>query len=278
MRGTGSGTVLALVLGGCAIAPDLPPDVALPIQEILQHTSCELQHAFRTLASDPIYARFKPGQWLVTISLTPKVDTDANASAGFTRKNPFVGNPIRFVTWSFSGPGLQADVKGERTGGVNFTFKSNELMKDKILLCPASPSTHALAQHLGVGEWLVRTASAINIASSADIDKPTYDTDITIKFNGNGSYIYTFPAGTDLAAFGGSYSLDEQLNISMAPIAPKQTLVVVSLPAGQDLKKDGTPPNQVLTSTVSVQSAQQRLDIIQLQQELRRLQTLQTSP
>lgn len=256
---------MATLLGGCSIIPDVPPDFALPVQEILQHTSCELQHAFRVLSSDPAYRRFKAGQWLVTIALTPKVDTDANASGGFTRKNPWIGNPDRFVTWNVSGPGIQFDAKGERTSGINYTFKSNELMKDKTLVCPASLTAHALTQHLGVGEWLARTAAAMNVASSAGIDKPSYNSDITIKFAANGSYTYTFPPGSNLASFGGSYTLDEQLNISMAPIADKQILRVTTLPLGE-------PYDKPVVSSVAVQNAQTRLDLQAIESAIRKLQ------
>ncbi|MGY4308332.1 hypothetical protein ACVIJ6_005575 [Bradyrhizobium sp. USDA 4369] len=137
-------------LSGCAIVPDVPPDYALPVQEILQHTSCELQRAFNAIASESAYKRFQPDRWLVTIALTPKVDTDANAAGGFTRKNPWIGSPTRFVNWNVSGPGLQLNLKGSKTSGINFTFKSNELMVDETLVCPASLSAHALTLPLGL--------------------------------------------------------------------------------------------------------------------------------
>ena len=44
-----------LLTGGCAIMPDLLPDWALPVQEIVLHTACELQFVLNTLegVSDP---------------------------------------------------------------------------------------------------------------------------------------------------------------------------------------------------------------------------------
>jgi hypothetical protein len=138
-------------------------------------------------------------------------------------------------------------------------------MRDKVLQCPPPiPSLHVLAQHLGVEAWLRRTAEAMTIASSANIDKPTYNTEITIKFAANGSYTFTFPPGTDLATFGGSYILDEQLNISMAPISKK--ISVVTLPVGQTFGADA------ITSTQE-QAAQSRLDLIQLEQAIRSIQS-----
>lgn len=233
----------------------------------MAQTACELQATFNSLEHSPYAARFKPQQWLVTVALAPKADTDVNAAGGWTRKRPFIGSPTTFGTWNIGGPGLQLDDKGERSSGVNFNFTSGELMADKTLQCPpATPSAHVLAQHLGVGEWLYRTARALSVASSASIDKPIYDTDITIKFSGNGTYTFTFPPGTNIASFGGSYSLDEQLNISMAPIPAKQSIKVVSLPVGENFKG-------VVTSSVQIESTQNRLDILQLQQAILSLKT-----
>ena len=259
----------AALLGGCAIVPDIPPDFALPVRDILAQTACELQSSFNYLNATPEFARFKPKQWLVTVSIAPKIDTDLNGGVGGTRVNPDVGKPVRFTTWSFTSPGFQLDGKGERTGGINFTFTSSKLMTDKLLQCPPSgTSIHVLAQHLGIGAWLNRSAAALLVADSATADKPVYNTDITIKFSANGTYTYTFPPGTDIASFGGSYSVDEQLNISMAPIASKKPLKVTSLPVGQAYSVP-------VTSSVQLESAQNRLDLLGIEQAIR---TLKTNP
>src|ERR1700716_3026097 len=96
--------VAALVPGvfiiGCSVIPDIPPDFALPVREILSQTACELQDAFLSLDSSPDFRRFNARKWLITMSLAPKVDTDVNANGGWTRKNPFSGNPSRFTTWA----------------------------------------------------------------------------------------------------------------------------------------------------------------------------------
>jgi hypothetical protein len=55
--------------------------------------------------------------------------------------------------------------------------------------------------------------------------------------SGHGSYTYTFPLGADLAAFGGSYAVDDQLNISMAPIE-KTPISAVTLPSGTNFSTD----------------------------------------
>jgi hypothetical protein len=262
---------VAVFVSGCsAIIPDVPPDFALPVQEILQQTACELQRAFQYL-DQPEYSRFHAKRWLVTVSLAPKVDTDLNVSGGWTRKNPFRDNPLRFVTWAISGPGLQLDAKGEKSGGVNFTFVSAKLMADRKLQCDQpSPSMHALAQHLGVGEWLDRTARAILVAPSAGIDRPVFNTDITIKVAGNGSYTYTFPAGTDLASLGASYTVDEQLNISLVTIDEKVPVSAVTLPSGTDFAND-TRTSRQISSTASVEAATIRSDTIQLEQAIKSL-------
>lgn len=255
----------AIGLQGCALVPDVPPDLALPIKEILAQTTCELRETFISLSRSPTLQRFQADQWLVNVSITPKVNTNVNGSAGWTRRSPFLGNPTRFTTWAISGPGLQLDAKAERNSGITFFFRSSDLMRDRVLQCPPPiPSLHVLAQHLGVEAWLRRTAEAMDIASSVNIDKPTYNTDITIKFAANGSYTFTFPPGTDLATFGGSYTIDEQLNISMAPIPRKIT--VVTLPVGQIFR------GEAITSTQE-QAAQSRLDLIQLEQAIRSIQS-----
>ncbi len=257
--------LLVASLGACAVVPEIPPDFALPVRAILAQSTCELRDAFLVLDRTPEFKRFKAKQWLVTIAILPKATADVSASGGLTRKS--LGSPTRFTTWTLSGPGAQLDDKGIRSSGINFNFKSGDLMTDKTLLCPPDyPSIHVLAQHLGVGEWLFRSAEAQSVAKSISADKPVYDSELTITFSANGSYTYTFPAGTNLASFGGSYSVDEQLNISMAPIADKQTISVVSLPIG----KQYTVP---VTSTVQVQSAQSRLDIQGLETAIRKLQT-----
>lgn len=260
----------ASVCGCSAIIPDVPSDYMLPVGEILLQTSCELQFAFRALDVNE-YRRFHANRWLVTIALTPKVDTDLNVSGGFTRKNPFVGNPLSFVTWAVSGPGLQADAKGERTSGVSFSFNSGKLMADNKMRCDfRTPSAHALAQYLGVGSWLRRTAEAILVAPSADVDKPSYNTDITIKFAANGSYTYTFPPGTNLASAGGSYTVDEQLNISMVAIDEKKSISAVTLPSGTNFV-DQTETSRLVSSTATPEVAKTRTDTMQLEQAIRSL-------
>lgn len=257
--------LFASAVGGCAVIPDIPPDFALPVRAIVAQTACELRDAFVVLDSAPQFKRFKAKQWQVTIALLPRTEADLNVAGGLSRRS--LSSPIRFTNWTLSGPGAQIDDKGIRSSAIYFNFVSGSLMADRTLQCPPDyPSVHVLAQHLGVGKWLFRSADALSVASSLSPDKPSYNSEITIKLQANGSYTYTFPAGTDLATFGGYYSLDEQLNISMAPIADKQTLEVTSLPSSQQYTKP-------VTSRVDVESPQIRLDLQSIETAIRKLQT-----
>jgi hypothetical protein len=261
-------SILATIgLTGCALVPDMPPDLALPMKEIVLNSACELQRTLKTF-DVPQFARFKARKWLITVALSPKTDTDITPAIGGTRKVPPVTNVARFITWAINSPGIQLDVKGERSGSVAFNFKSAELIDDKKLPCDfAQPSYHSLAQYLGIHEWLVRAVDAMYMTGSAEIDKPTYNTDITIKFSGNGSYTYTFPKGTNLASLSGSYSVDEQLNITFAPLNATPAFTVVTLP----LNGKGFPNRGTVPLSTGVENAQVRTDLIQIEQALRKL-------
>jgi hypothetical protein len=249
--------------GACAVVPDIPPDFALPVRAIVAQTACELQQAFVAIDATPEFKRFKAKQWQVSITLLPRAEVALNASGGLTRRS--LSSPVRFTTWALTGPGVQLDDKGIRSSGITYNFVSGKLMTDRTLVCPPDyPSIHVLAQHLGVGRWLFRSADTLLVASSLSADKPNYNSQITIRLLANGSYTYTFPAGTDLASLGGSYSLDEQLNISMVPIADRETLTVTSLPNSQQYTRP-------VTSTVRV-SPEVRQDLQGIETAIRQLQ------
>src|SRR4051794_28586841 len=110
--------LLGFAVGGCAMLPDIPPDFVLPVDEILAQAACELRDTLIYLDRSPQLKRFKPREWLITINIAPKVDTNINAAVGWTRKSPFVGSPTRVTTWAISGPGIQGDAKGQRSSGV----------------------------------------------------------------------------------------------------------------------------------------------------------------
>ena len=268
-----SSMLIAVFSTACTIVPDLPPDLAFPMREILLYTACELQVALTTFDT-PQFKRFNARKWLITVALNPKTDAEITPAGGLTNKVPALANATRFVTWALNSPGLQLDVKTERSGGVGFNFKSSNLIDDRTLSCElASPSYHVLSQHLGIREWLSRSIDAMYVTGTAALDKPTYNSDITIKFSANGSYTYTFPAGTNLASLSGSYAVDEQLNITFAPLNETAPFKVVTLPRGGkgfEPNNAGPPP-----SSTAVQDAQVRTDLIAIEQAIKRIPSTQ---
>jgi len=268
---------LAPACGGCGfLNPMAPPDFALPMQEIVVHAACELQFALRSLDA-PEYARFNARNWLVTVTINPKTDADVAPGIGFNRTVPSQNNPIRFSSWVIgAAPGIQLEVRGDNTSSTDFTFKSGDLINDNTLQCDvASQSYHVLAQHLGIGEWLHRSVDAMYLTGSASIDKPSYNTEIYVRFGGNGSYTYTFPGATDLASLMGYYQVDEQLNINFSVLPETQHFTVVTLPkGGAGFTRNGAPI--LVRSTAVVEQARLHTDLNQIQQAIRSLQTTTT--
>jgi hypothetical protein len=129
-----------------------------------------------------------------------------------------------------------------------------------------------LAQHLGVGAWLKRTADALNSAPNAELAKPSYNTDITIKFGGSGSYTYSFAHGIDLASLSGSYELDEQLNISIAAIPEKKTIQAVTLPDGERFNGLGKRGGSPVRSIADIDAAKNTINFMQLEQAISKIQ------
>lgn len=261
--------VIGLTQSGCTVLPpELPSDPGLPMKEILMNATCELQDSLRFLDQKQ-FGRFKPRQWVVNVTVLPKVNNEVSGGVGYSGKSASV--PTKYSTsWLIgSGPGLNVDARGQRDAGVTYTMKSLELITTRKLACDySSPNYHALAQYLGVGRWLVRTATAMEQNPVVELDKPNYNSEVTIKFAGDGSFSYAYPFGGASASLSGSYSLDEQLQISLLPLDPPPVhYQITTLPVG-DL------PKSVVTNraTVSaVQAARQRGDIVQLDATLRSL-------
>lgn len=261
-----------LVEVGCSIVPDLPPDTSFPVHEILQNATCEMQAALKHLDRRP-YARFKPRQWLINITLLPKVDTELAAGAGYNGKSSSVPVPISSSWVIGSGPGVGIDAKGERNGAVTYNIKSRELIATKKLICGDSrPTYHALSQYLGVADWLTRTAMAMEHNPVAEIDKPNFNSQITVRFAGDGSYSYAFPFGGASASISGNYTIDEQLQISLVPLDPPPVQFrVTTLPVGA--LPSSIAVNRATATAIS--QARQRSDFIQLENTLRSLRTVQ---
>jgi hypothetical protein len=255
-----------IVLVSCAAIPDQPDDYTLPIKEILQRTACELRTALQDLKNAG--PQFNPSNWLINITLTPRIDTDVNAGLGITSKSTSLAG-AKFLSTATLGvsPAGQIDAKGSRSGAVTFAIKSADLIKQP-LDCENPAQTYQALARLGVGEWLRRVVRDARGAPVAKIDKPTFSTDVTIKFTGSGGYSYAFPFGSDAFSASGSYQIDEILGILMTPLVPTKTFEVVTLPVGQDFTKR-TVILPTSSRATSVESAASRLDVIQLDQTIR---------
>jgi len=88
---------------------------------------------------------------------------------------------------------------------------------------------HSLTKSIGIEEWLIRSVDA-SVVSHSKIDKPSFSSEVFMKFNGGGSYTYNFPPGTDLVTLSGYYQLDEILNVNLVAKTPVVRITAVTLP------------------------------------------------
>jgi hypothetical protein len=166
---------------------------------------------------------------------------------------------------------VQLNAKGNRTGGITYTINSGKLIADTTMQCDRSTRAyHALARHLGIGEWLRRTVSAMDGTKVTELDSPTYSSQITIKYSANGGYSFAFPQGSDVAGLAGSYSTDETLGITMSEIKTPKSFTVVTLPSG------GTFPDPKAVRLGeaeygAVEAAKARTELLHLEQAIRGL-------
>jgi hypothetical protein len=259
------------VVGGCAIVPDLPPDWAMPQREILHHTACELQTAFRYLdAYPPPKNIFVARNWTIAVTLNPKLEDDIQPGAGLTRKQPTKTGVLRSANWVLGGTnGLTADMRGDSNGSLDFDFDSAKLIDDNSLDCEHEPfPLHSLSKSIGIEEWLVRSVEAA-VATNSALAKPSFSKEVYTKYSGAGSYTYTFPPGTDLLTMSGYYQLDQVLNINISAKTISTPLSAKTLPPGG--KGFGpNAPTGVVVSTVQVLQ-DQRSDLQQIQQAISNL-------
>jgi len=271
MRAISKAPLLALMYGAtaCAIVPDLPWDWALPMQEILLHTTCELQRALRDIDGFTNRNQFDPRGWTIKVTLNPKVDLDIAPGAGLTRRVPTVGG-TRFTNWIVgAGNGLTYEMKGNKTGSMDFKFDSGDLMFDTNVPCETEiPSYHSLTKYLGIREWLYRSADAMSLTGSK-IDSPSFSADVFINFTGGNSYTYTFPGATDFVTLGGFFKLQETLNINFIAKPKADQFKVVTLPEGGD----GFRPNKVQGANAPVVTIleSQQSELQQIRQQLQNL-------
>lgn len=263
----GIGILAAHCLAGCALVPDLPGDFGFPIQEIVRHSACEIRNTFPQLHGLPGFNN--ADEWAVGIVLTPKADTQITGRGGITRRSNLT---TTFESWALGAtPGAGLDLKGHRDGSVTYTFHTRDLLDPTFVIdCENwSNAHHSLVQYLGLSDWLRRIIAIPNGVDGRPLvtmEKPTFNTQIVIKFDGTGNFTYNFPLGTNFASLFGSYALDETLQISMTPDPKRKP--VVTLPPG------GTFPGSTLVPTSGISDgARRRLDEMQIEQLLRNLQT-----
>jgi len=133
-------------------------------------------------------------------------------------------------------------------------------------------AAYSLTKYLGIKDWLYRSINA-TVTAGASIDNPKFSSDVFIKFNGTGSYTYTFPPGTDLLTLSGYYSLQETLSInftSKPKVADK--FDVVSLPVGGE-GFNGNRATILVHSTATILEDQQT-SLQQIRQQLQNLRSI----
>jgi hypothetical protein len=155
-------------------------------------------------------------------------------------------------------------MRGTRTGNLDFVFDSAKLRRDD-LGCQYEPFLlHSLTKSIGIEDWLIRSVTA-SVVSHSKIDKPSFSSEVFMKFSGSGSYAYTFPPGTDLVTLSGYYQLDEILNVNLIAKTPIVKITAVTLPPnGKAFEPRGT----LLPSVVNTLQ-ETRGDLQQIEQAIR---------
>jgi hypothetical protein len=239
----------------------------MPQSEIVLHSVCEVQSALRFIALNKAPKTvFDPAGWTVKITLNPKIDADIAPGAGLTRRTPTDTKAVRFANLVLGGSnGATLEMRGERTGNLDFVIDSAKLIGED-LGCENEPFLlHSLTKSIGIEKWLIRSVDAA-VVSHSKIDKPSFSSEVFMKFNGSGSYTYTFPAGTDLATLSGFYQLDEILNINLVAKTPVVKITAVTLPNnGKGFVRNQGP----LAPSVVYSLQETRGDLQQIEQAIR---------
>ena len=238
---------LVLLVAGCSMIPEVPNNYSLPIDDILHNTTCELRQAFVDLNAEQRYKSFGAGNWLVGLTLSPKSDKEIIPGVGFAAKNNSSATAAYLSSFAFGSaamPGASVDIKGTRNAGVTYNLHSRDLLnvrKFPLVCDPTKPTYNALAQHLGIREWLIRTVLAQHKSTGnlTKLDKPTFSSEIFVKFSGNGSFTYAFPFGSTFASLSGNY--DEDITFSIA-LTPDQQTHIITVQLFQRVEISGTEP------------------------------------
>ena len=273
IRGAGAVPLVSLLVAGCAAPPGMPPDFMLPIQEIVLHSVCELHFALKEIAVS--HPSFLEQTWSISITLTPKIDTEGALRAGLTGKSSSLSTAKWFNTWSVgNAPGAEYDIKGHTDGTAVYLTKSTKLLeqpkppKPPVNCDTSSTAYHSLTQYLGIRDWLERTAAASEgqVSGLAKLDKPTFNSEITIQIDGSGTFTYNQPFGTNLVNGFGSYRLDESGAIAFVADPPKAAKVR-TLPSGASYSSVSGIQGGVSSA------ARSELSTLGLQQQIINLQT-----
>ena len=229
----------------------------------------KLQTALRQLDGHIDRKRFDARNWTIRISLNPKMEADIIPGAGLTRRDPSKIGVARFANWVVGGStGMQLDMRGQRTGNLDFVFDSSDLIDDGHLQChSASLSLHALTKEIGIASWLQRSVGAAYTTGSS-IDKPSFSSEVFMKFNMNtNSFNYTFTAGTDLLTLGGYMQMQATLNINFTAKPKVSKFNVVTLPkGGRGFANNNAPFLVQSTATIMNET---RADLQQIEQAIR---------
>jgi hypothetical protein len=162
----------AAILSGCAIAPSLPDESRVSVEDIVKLTKCELRDAL--LHADKTAPWFD--KWAAAAELTLKVGTQAGGQLG----TPTFLIPINIGTWSM---GFDVGGGANANGVAKIKFATKlEALRD--LDCPprggGDENPIGATRDLGLSAWLIR---ALDSANAAQLDeRSTKSMGYTIEF------------------------------------------------------------------------------------------------
>jgi hypothetical protein len=174
-------------VGGCALAPELPPDSALSIRDLIDRVQCELALAHSTLRTD---SRLR--DWDAGFTLDLKVQTSSEGSLGTETLITTVSRVTSAVLWSVT-PSANLSIAGSsaRSSTTEFKTPMKKIKPSTVRSCiekggPTGPTRWAFEGNLGIGEWLKRMDEN---TQKDDISRTTgfsYGLEFTLKAEAGG--------------------------------------------------------------------------------------------